>query len=52
LSELEAEMVDRQMFDPEETAEMFEIRPARRGLLRPGGLVARAVRRAKGKRRG
>ena len=51
LSELEAEMADRQMFDPEEPAEMFNIRPARRGLLRPGGLLARAVRRVKRKRR-
>jgi hypothetical protein len=51
LSELEAEMVDRQMLDPEETAAMFEIRPARRGLLRPGGLLAGAVSRVKRGRR-
>jgi len=51
LTELEAEMVDRQLLDPEETAEMFRIRPARRGLLRRGGLLARAVRRVSRKRR-
>jgi phosphatidylserine/phosphatidylglycerophosphate/cardiolipin synthase-like enzyme len=52
LSALEAEMVDRQMLDPEETAEMFQIRPARRGLLRPGGLLAGAVGRVKRRRGG
>jgi phosphatidylserine/phosphatidylglycerophosphate/cardiolipin synthase-like enzyme len=51
LSELEAEMVDRQMLDPEETADMFRIRPARRGLLRSGGLLARSIARVKRKRR-
>ena len=49
LTELEAEMVDRQLLDPEEPAEMFSIRPARRGLLRSGGLLARAVKRMKRK---
>src|SRR5690606_30588983 len=51
LTDLEAEMADRQMFDPEEPAEMFTIRPPRRGLLRRGGLLARAVNRVKRKRR-
>ena len=51
LSDLEAEMADRQMFDPEEPAEMFRIRPPRRGLLRRGGLLARAMDRVKRKRR-
>ena len=52
LSEVEAEMVDRQMFDPEEPAEMFELRPPRRGLLRRGGFLARAVGRVKRRRHG
>jgi phosphatidylserine/phosphatidylglycerophosphate/cardiolipin synthase-like enzyme len=43
LTDLEAEMADRQMLDPEEPAEMFTLRPPRRGLLRRGGLLARAV---------
>jgi len=51
LTPLEEEMVDRQMLDPEETAEMFKLRPPRRGLLRPGGLLARAVKRMKRKPR-
>src|SRR5690606_34887597 len=34
LSKLEAEMAERQVLDPEETAEMFKLRPPRRGLLR------------------
>jgi phosphatidylserine/phosphatidylglycerophosphate/cardiolipin synthase-like enzyme len=51
LTQLEEEMVDRQLFDPEETAEMFELRPPRRGLLRSAGLLARAVQRVKRKRR-
>ena len=51
LTELEAEMVDRQLLDPEETAEMFTIRTPRRGLLRRGGLLARAVGRVNRKRR-
>jgi len=51
LTDLEAEMADRQVFDPEEPAEMFTIRPPRRGLLRRGGLLARAVSRVRRKRR-
>jgi phosphatidylserine/phosphatidylglycerophosphate/cardiolipin synthase-like enzyme len=51
LSELEAEMVDRQLLDPEEPAEMFRIRPPKRGLLRSGGLLARAMHSLKRKRR-
>lgn len=47
LTDLQIEMVDRQMLDPEEPAEMFRIRPARRGLLRRGGLLARAMKRSK-----
>jgi phosphatidylserine/phosphatidylglycerophosphate/cardiolipin synthase-like enzyme len=51
LTDLQVEMVDRQMLDPEEPAEMFRIRPARRGLLRRGGLLARAMNRVSRKRR-
>src|SRR5690606_5077270 len=47
LTDLQIEMVDRQMLDPEEPAEMFRIRPARRGLLRRGGVLARAMKRRK-----
>ena len=51
LTELQAEMVDRQLLDPEEPAEMFTIRTPGRGLLRRGGLLARAVGRVNRKRR-
>jgi phosphatidylserine/phosphatidylglycerophosphate/cardiolipin synthase-like enzyme len=51
LSAVEAEMVDRQLLDPEEPAEMFNMRPARRGLFRSGGLLARAMDRMKRKPR-
>ena len=51
LSELETEMVERQMLDPEEPAAMFRIRPTGRGLLRRGGLLARAMNRVNRKRR-
>ena len=49
--ELEAELADRQVLDPEEPARMFRIRPPRRGLLRSGSLLARAMNRVKRKRR-
>ena len=49
LTPVQEEMVDRQLLDPEETAQMFRIRPPRRGLLRPGGLLARAMQRMKRK---
>lgn len=51
LTPLQEEMVDRQLLDPEETAEMFRIRPPGRGVLRRGGLLARAVKRMKRKPR-
>jgi phosphatidylserine/phosphatidylglycerophosphate/cardiolipin synthase-like enzyme len=51
LTELQREMVERQLLDPEEPAEMFTMRSARRGLLRRGGLLARAVNRVNRKRR-
>jgi phosphatidylserine/phosphatidylglycerophosphate/cardiolipin synthase-like enzyme len=49
LTELQEEMVDRQLLDPEETAEMFTIRAPRRGLLRSGGLLARTMKRMRRK---
>ena len=49
LTELQEEMVDRQLLDPEETAEMFKLRPPRRGLFRSGGLLARTMKRMKRK---
>ena len=51
LTDLETEMADRQVFDPEEPAEMFRIRPPRRGLFRRRGLLARAVNEVRRKRR-
>ena len=50
-TELEEEMVDRPLLDPEDPAELYNIRPARRGLLRSGGLLARTVKRLKRKPR-
>jgi phosphatidylserine/phosphatidylglycerophosphate/cardiolipin synthase-like enzyme len=49
--ELEAELADRQVLDPEEPAQMFRVRQPRRGLLRSGSLLARAMNRVKRKRR-
>lgn len=49
--ELEAELVDRAMFDPETPEELFEILPARRGLFRPHSLLGKAVEKLKRKRR-
>lgn len=49
--EVEAELADRQVLDPEEPAEMFRIRPPKRGLLRSRSLLARAVKRVKRKHR-
>ena len=54
LSAVEAEMVDRQLLDPEEPAEMFRIGPAGRGLTprRPGCVCGRAdCRRLRGRHR-
>ena len=50
LTELEEDVVDHQLLDPEEPAEMFRIGSSGRGLLRSGGLLARAVKRMKRKR--
>ena len=47
--ELEGALADRQVFDPEEPAELFEIRPPRRGLFRPGSLLSRSMRRIRRK---
>ena len=43
--ELEGELAERQVFDPEEPAELFEIRTPRRGLFRSGGVLARSANR-------
>ena len=51
LSEVEAALADRETFDPEEPAEMFQIVPPGRGLFRPGSLLARAMNRVNRKRR-
>ncbi len=40
----------RQTFDPEEPEELFDIKPARRGLFRPGSLLAKARSKLKRKR--
>ena len=49
LSPLEMELADREMFDPEEPPELFEILPAGRGLFRRGSLLARSMRKLKQK---
>jgi phosphatidylserine/phosphatidylglycerophosphate/cardiolipin synthase-like enzyme len=51
VSDIEAELADRQVLDPEEPAQMFCLRPPRRGLFRSGSLLARAMDRVKRKRR-
>jgi hypothetical protein len=51
LSELEAEMADREMFDAEHPDEIFSITPGKRGLFRPGSLLARSMNRVNRKRR-
>ncbi|HYD25995.1 MAG TPA: phospholipase D-like domain-containing protein [Croceibacterium sp.] len=48
---LGAELADREVFDPEEPAEMFQILPPGRGLFRRGSLLARAKARLNRKRR-
>lgn len=50
LSEIEAALADREAFDPEEPAAMFQIVPPGRGLFRRGGLLARAMSRVNRKR--
>jgi len=49
LSELEIELADREMLDPEEPPEVFEILPPSRGLFRRGSLLAKSMRRLKRK---
>ncbi|TIX52170.1 phospholipase [Alteraurantiacibacter aquimixticola] len=51
-TELEAELADRQMLDPEDPDDLFEIMPRKRGLFRPGSLLARARARLTRKRQG
>src|SRR5690606_6673102 len=48
---VEGGLARRQVLDPEEPAEMFRIRPPKRGLLRSRSLLARAVKRVKRKHR-
>ena len=50
LSDLEKELADREMLDPEEPPELFEILPPERGLFRKGSVLARAMRRIERKR--
>jgi phosphatidylserine/phosphatidylglycerophosphate/cardiolipin synthase-like enzyme len=53
LNEVEREIVDGEMLDPETPEEMFEFLQARRGLFRRSGLLSRAatrLRRKQGKR--
>jgi phosphatidylserine/phosphatidylglycerophosphate/cardiolipin synthase-like enzyme len=50
-TELERELADRAMLDPEEPAELFEITPPDRGLFRRGSLLARSMRRLERKAR-
>ena len=49
LGDLQIEFADREMLDPEEAPELFEILPAERGLFRRGSLLARSMRRLKQK---
>ena len=50
LNELEIELADREMLDPEEPPEMFELLPRERGLFRRGSLLARSMRKLRRKR--
>lgn len=50
-NEWEDELAERQVLDPEHPDEMFAILPRRRGLFRPGSLLARAKTRLTRKRR-
>jgi phosphatidylserine/phosphatidylglycerophosphate/cardiolipin synthase-like enzyme len=49
--ELERALAERETLDPEEPAAMFQILAPRRGLFRPGSLLARAMTRVNRKRR-
>jgi phosphatidylserine/phosphatidylglycerophosphate/cardiolipin synthase-like enzyme len=48
---LEQELADREVFDPEEPADLFRVLPSGRGLFRPGSLLARSMERLNRKRR-
>ncbi|MBO9517266.1 MAG: phospholipase [Porphyrobacter sp.] len=50
-AELPFKLAANEVLDPEEPAEMFQIRGPRRGLLRNGGLLARGMTRVKRKYR-
>jgi phosphatidylserine/phosphatidylglycerophosphate/cardiolipin synthase-like enzyme len=51
LSDLEADVAQRELLDPEEPADMFVINPPRRGLFRRGSLLSRAMKRMNNRRR-
>ncbi|MBT2133991.1 phospholipase [Croceibacterium sp. LX-88] len=51
LPELPMKLAANEVLDPEEPADMFQIRRPRRGLLRKGGLLARGMTRVKRKYR-
>ena len=51
LAEFETGMAERELLDPEEPAEMFTINRPRRGLLRRGSLLSRAMNRINTRRR-
>lgn len=43
--EIEAALAERQVLDPEEPKDLFEFGASRRGLFRPGSLLARSMRK-------
>jgi phosphatidylserine/phosphatidylglycerophosphate/cardiolipin synthase-like enzyme len=49
LDDVEMTIAERQTLDPERPEEIFAATPVKRGLFRPGGLLARARRRLKRK---
>ena len=49
LNDLEIELADREILDPESPPAMFELRPPSRGLFRQGSLLARSMRKLKTK---
>ncbi|MEO6388490.1 MAG: phospholipase D-like domain-containing protein [Croceibacterium sp.] len=51
LTDIQAALADSEAFDPESPDDMFSIGAPRRGLFRPGSLLARAMDRVKRKRR-
>jgi phosphatidylserine/phosphatidylglycerophosphate/cardiolipin synthase-like enzyme len=51
LGEIEADIAERELLDPEEPAGMFVIRAPKRGLFRRGSLLSRAMKRMNTRRR-